>query len=50
VQRLTRPFLHAARLVFQHPRDGRRMEFISPLPGDLTDVLEDLPGWPPEES
>jgi len=50
VQRLTRPFLHAARLKFQHPRDGRLMEFIAPLPQDLVNVLEDLPGWPPEES
>ena len=45
VQRLERPFLHAARLVFTHPRDGRRMEFIAPLPDDLLAVLEDLPGW-----
>jgi 23S rRNA pseudouridine1911/1915/1917 synthase len=43
VQRLTRPFLHAARLMFRHPRDGRRMEFIAPLPDDLRDVLEQLP-------
>ena len=49
VQRLQRPFLHAARLAFAHPGDGRRMQFITQLPGDLTDVLEDLPGWPPEE-
>jgi 23S rRNA pseudouridine1911/1915/1917 synthase len=48
VQRLTRPFLHAARLVFHHPRDGRRMEFIAPLPDDLMNVLEALPGWPPD--
>jgi 23S rRNA pseudouridine1911/1915/1917 synthase len=48
VQRLERPFLHAARLVFTHPRDARRMEFIAPLPDDLQDVLEALPGWPPE--
>ena len=45
VQRLERPFLHAARLVFRHPRDGRRLEFIAPLPDDLTSVLNDLPGW-----
>jgi 23S rRNA pseudouridine1911/1915/1917 synthase len=45
VQRLERPFLHAARLVFKHPRDERRMEFIAPLPDDLQDVLDDLPGW-----
>jgi 23S rRNA pseudouridine1911/1915/1917 synthase len=45
VQRLDRPFLHAARLVFKHPRDGRRLEFIAPLPDDLAAVLNDLPGW-----
>jgi 23S rRNA pseudouridine1911/1915/1917 synthase len=48
VQRLERPFLHAARLVFTHPRDERRMEFVAPLPEDLQNVLDDLPGWPPE--
>ena len=45
VQRLERPFLHAARLAFKHPRDGRRLEFIAPLPADLISVLNDLPGW-----
>jgi 23S rRNA pseudouridine1911/1915/1917 synthase len=44
VQRLTRPFLHAARLLFHHPRDGRRMEYIAPLPDDLQEVLDELPG------
>jgi 23S rRNA pseudouridine1911/1915/1917 synthase len=43
VQRLARPFLHAARLAFTHPRDGRRLEFIAPLPDDLQDVLDALP-------
>ena len=45
VQRLERPFLHAARLAFNHPRDGRRMEFTAPLPEDLLAILDDLPGW-----
>jgi 23S rRNA pseudouridine1911/1915/1917 synthase len=49
VQRLERPFLHAARLAFTHPVEGRRMQFITPLPGDLERILNDLPGWPPEE-
>ena len=49
VQRLERPFLHAARLAFTHPSEGRRMQFITPLPGDLERILNDLPGWPPEE-
>jgi 23S rRNA pseudouridine1911/1915/1917 synthase len=45
VTHLQRPFLHAARLAFTHPRDGRRMEFTTDLPPDLQDVLEALPGW-----
>jgi 23S rRNA pseudouridine1911/1915/1917 synthase len=39
---LERPFLHAARLVFHHPRDGRKMEFESPLPADLQSVLDQI--------
>ena len=42
VQRLERPFLHAARLAFTHPADGRRVEFDSPLPPDLQAVLDDI--------
>jgi 23S rRNA pseudouridine1911/1915/1917 synthase len=42
VLHLTRPFLHAARLAFSHPLDGRRMEFESPLPTDLQQVLDGL--------
>jgi len=42
VQRLARPFLHAARLAFTHPTDDRRMEFTSPLPDDLQSVLDDI--------
>ncbi|HZT76724.1 MAG TPA: RluA family pseudouridine synthase [Vicinamibacterales bacterium] len=42
VAHLERPFLHAARLVFTHPTDGRRMEFESPLPDDLQRVLDQL--------
>ena len=44
VTHLQRPFLHAARLAFNHPRDGRRMEFTAALPPDLQDVLDALPG------
>ncbi len=42
VAHLDRPFLHAARLVFKHPSDGKRMEFSSALPADLQRVLDDL--------
>lgn len=40
VQRLDRPFLHAWKLAFTHPTDGRRLEFESPLPADLQGVLD----------
>ena len=42
LMRLERPFLHAARLSFTHPADGKRVEFESPLPPDLDDVLEEI--------
>ena len=42
VTHLDRPFLHAARLAFTHPTEGRRLEFTSPLPEDLEGILEEL--------
>jgi 23S rRNA pseudouridine1911/1915/1917 synthase len=42
LKHLERPFLHAARLVFTHPTEGRRMEFTSSLPDDLQAVLDEL--------
>jgi 23S rRNA pseudouridine1911/1915/1917 synthase len=42
VTHLERPFLHAARLAFTHPTDGRRLEFASALPADLERVLDEL--------
>jgi 23S rRNA pseudouridine1911/1915/1917 synthase len=36
---LERQFLHAARLAFPHPVDGRRIEVESPLPDDLVAAL-----------
>jgi 23S rRNA pseudouridine1911/1915/1917 synthase len=42
VQRLDRPFLHAAHLSFTHPSDGRRIDFDSPLAPDLQAVLDDI--------
>ena len=42
VTHLDRPFLHAARLAFTHPSDGRRMEFESALPDDLQRVLDEV--------
>jgi 23S rRNA pseudouridine1911/1915/1917 synthase len=42
VQQLTRPFLHAERLVFVQPRTGERLEFTVPLPDDLRTVVETI--------
>lgn len=39
-----RLFLHAGRLGFQHPRDGRWLEFTSDLPTDLASILSALRG------
>lgn len=37
-----RQFLHAAKIEFYHPKDGRKLIFESELPEDLTQVLENL--------
>jgi 23S rRNA pseudouridine1911/1915/1917 synthase len=42
VSTLERPFLHAARLSFHHPADGRTLTFEAPLPPDLEAVLARL--------
>jgi len=39
---LSRQFLHACRLRFEHPRTGAVCEFESPLPEDLRNVLSGL--------
>lgn len=38
---IDRQALHCARLEFRHPRDGRRMAFVSPLPPELAALLEE---------
>jgi 23S rRNA pseudouridine1911/1915/1917 synthase len=40
--RLERPFLHALRLAFAHPADGRMLEFTAPLAPDLQRVLDEI--------
>ena len=39
-----RQMLHAAEFSFDHPRDGRRMAFSSPMPEDMARVLAALRG------
>jgi 23S rRNA pseudouridine1911/1915/1917 synthase len=44
-----RPFLHAHRLAFDHPADGRRCRYESSLPPDLEDVrgrMDEASGGP----
>jgi 23S rRNA pseudouridine1911/1915/1917 synthase len=40
--KLDRPFLHAARLAFDQPATGERLEFDDPLPAELAKVLDRL--------
>ena len=42
IARLERPFLHAERLAFTHPRTGDRMTFAAPLPDDLRVIVADI--------
>jgi 23S rRNA pseudouridine1911/1915/1917 synthase len=39
---LQRHFLHACRLEFRHPEDGRVVKLETKLPGDLTEILRRL--------
>jgi 23S rRNA pseudouridine1911/1915/1917 synthase len=39
---LTRQFLHAWKIMFTLPRDGRAVSFTAPLPEDLRAILEEL--------
>ena len=34
--------LHAERLAFQHPRTGKDLEFVSPMPDDMKNLLAAL--------
>jgi len=41
-KRMNRQALHAQRLEFTHPRTRERVQFVSPIPQDMKDVLECL--------
>jgi 23S rRNA pseudouridine1911/1915/1917 synthase len=40
--RFPRQALHAQRLAFDHPADGRRVEYMAPMPADLREFLDKL--------
>ena len=42
VGRINRQALHAQRLEFTHPRTEERVQFVSPIPRDIEEVLECL--------
>ena len=42
VRNLGRHFLHAERLAFTHPQTNERVEFSSPLPPELTELLKEI--------
>jgi 23S rRNA pseudouridine1911/1915/1917 synthase len=42
VQSLGRQFLHSAELAFTHPRSGERLQFMTPLPSELTTFLSGI--------
>jgi 23S rRNA pseudouridine955/2504/2580 synthase len=42
-RRFARMFLHAARLGFDHPADGRALAIAAPLPAECDALLKDLP-------
>ena len=42
IRKLSRQFLHAGELAFNHPATGERMQFVAPLPPELARFLERL--------
>ena len=45
LQKLRRQALHAASLGFVHPATGANLEFSSPIPADMQEVIEILETW-----
>jgi 23S rRNA pseudouridine1911/1915/1917 synthase len=42
IRALGRQFLHAEKLAFTHPATGERVQFLSPLPAELSDLLMEI--------
>lgn len=42
VKKMNRQALHAHRLGFNHPRTEEKVQFVSPIPKDMSEVLESL--------
>jgi 23S rRNA pseudouridine1911/1915/1917 synthase len=39
---IARQALHARRLAFDHPRTGARLQFVAPIPADMSRLLDEL--------
>jgi 23S rRNA pseudouridine1911/1915/1917 synthase len=50
LKKMNRQALHAHRLGFNHPRTGERVQFVSPIPQDMKEVLELLRSQTSEKS
>ncbi|MDQ5846534.1 MAG: RluA family pseudouridine synthase [Acidobacteriota bacterium] len=42
IRKLNRQFLHAQQLGFRHPQTGEKVQFVAPLPVELSALLEDI--------
>jgi 23S rRNA pseudouridine1911/1915/1917 synthase len=42
IRKLNRQFLHAERLGFRHPTSGESLQFVAPLPPELSQLLAEL--------
>ncbi|HEV2884626.1 MAG TPA: RluA family pseudouridine synthase [Pyrinomonadaceae bacterium] len=42
IRKLNRQFLHAEKLGFRHPHTGEQLQFLAPLPENLTELIEKL--------
>jgi 23S rRNA pseudouridine1911/1915/1917 synthase len=40
MKRMNRQALHAYQLGFIHPKTGEKVEFVTPIPQDMKEVLE----------
>ncbi len=47
IEAFPRQALHASRLSFRHPLDGRQVEFEAPMPSDMADLIAAI-GRPPD--
>lgn len=50
IRKLNRQFLHAQQLGFRHPQTGEQVQFVAPLPAELSGLLEEVERRETEEA